>query len=215
MNSPVLASLLIDPTLSTAHDDCSAAHFAQELIHARQTVLPKRLVDPGPSAEQLHQICLAASAAPDHGKLMPWRFVLIPAAARHRLAKVFEEALLSRDPHATLEQIAQAAEKAYRAPTLILAIAKTTAGDPGIDSYERMVSVGCAIQNMLLTATALGFGSALTSGKALRSSQLGALFSLETGEVAVCFLSIGTVSSRKPIRIRPAVHDYMTTLAET
>lgn len=215
MNSVVLASLQSDPSLNTAPDDASAAHFTQELIHARQTVLPKRLIDPGPSAEQLHQICLAASAAPDHGKLIPWRFVLIPASARHRLAKVFEEALLGRDPQATPEQVAQAAEKAYRAPTLILAIANTAVGDPGIDSYERMVSVGCAIQNMLLTATAMGFGSALTSGKALRSSQLSTLFSLETGEVAVCFLSVGTVSSRKSIRIRPGVNEYLTTLADT
>jgi nitroreductase len=196
-----------------ADDDPSAAHFAQELIHARQTVLPKRLIDPGPSAEQLHQIVLAASAAPDHGKLVPC-FVLIPASARYRLAKVFEDALLSRDPQATPEQLAQAAEKAYRAPTLILAIAKTAAGETGIDSYERMVSIGCAIQNMLLTATAtaMGFGSALTSGKALRSTQIGALFSLGDGEVAVCFLSIGSVSKRKFSRIRPEVPDYLTTL---
>lgn len=214
MNNVVSASLLSEPNLNAVNDDTSAAHFAQALIHARQTVLPKRLVDPGPSSEQLHQICLAASAAPDHGKLTPWRFVLIPASARHRLAKVFEEALLGRDPKATPEQVAQAAEKAYRAPTLILAIAKTAEEDTGIDSYERMVSIGCAIQNMLLVATALGFGSALTSGKALRSSQLNALFSLDSGEVAVCFLSVGTVSSRKPIRIRPGVNDYLTTLAD-
>ncbi len=212
MNKVVVASLMSDPSLIKTNDEPSAAYFAHELIHARQTVLPKRLVDPGPSTEQLHQICLAASAAPDHGKLIPWRFVLIPASARHRLAKVFVDALLSRDAQATPEQLAQAAEKAYRAPTLILAIAKTAAEDTGIDSYERMVSVGCAVQNMLLTATAMGFGSALTSGKALRSNQLSSLFSLTEGEVAVCFLSVGSVSKSKPIRMRPEVNDYLTTL---
>lgn len=202
------------PLVSPEHkdDDTSAAHFAHELIHTRQTVLPKRLMGPGPSAAQLQQIVLAASAAPDHGKLMPWRFVLIPDSARHRLAQVFTQALLSRDPRATPEQVAQAAEKAYRSPTLILAIAKTTEGDTGIDSDERMISMGCAIQNMLLTATAMGFGSALTSGKALRSTQLSSLFSLQEGEVAVCFLSVGSVSSRKPARIRPEVADYLTML---
>lgn len=212
MNKLALASLPNDPSLHKMDDDPSAAHFARELIHARQTVLPKRLIDPGPDPEQMHQILLSASAAPDHGKLIPWRFVLIPAPARHRLAKVFEDALLSRDPDATQEQLTQAAEKAYRAPTLIMAIAKTEAGETGIDSYERMVSIGCAIQNMLLSATAMGFGSALTSGKALRSDQLSALFSLAEGEVAVCFLSIGTVSKSKPARIRPEVTDYLTTL---
>jgi nitroreductase len=200
------------PHSGLTDDDLGPANFAQELIHARQTVLPKRLIEPGPSAEQLHQILLAASAAPDHGKLIPWRFVLIPASARHRLAKVFEDALLARDQQATPDQLAQAAEKGYRAPVLILAIAKTAATDTGIDSYERMVSIGCAIQNMLLVATAMGFGSALTSGKALRSSQLSTLFSLDDGEVAACFLSIGSVSKRKPTHARPAVDEYLTTL---
>ena len=212
MNPVVLASEPSAPSSNETDDDSSAAQFAQELIHARQTVLPKRLLDPGPSPEQLHQISLAASAAPDHGKLIPWRFVLIPTSARHRLAKVFTESLLSRDPKATPEQVEQAGEKAYRAPALLLAIAKTAAGETGIDSYERMVSIGCAIQNILLTATAMGFGSALTSGKALRSTQLSALFSLEDGEVAVCFLSIGSVSKSKSARIRPEVTDYLTTL---
>lgn len=209
LNAPLSAT-----PLSVTEDDLVPANFAQELIHARQTVLPKRLIDPGPTPSQLQQIILAASAAPDHGKLMPWRFVQIPGSARHRLAKVFEDALMARDPKATPAQLAQAAEKAYRAPTLILAIAKTTEAETGIDSYERMVSIGCAIQNMLLVATAMGYGSALTSGKALKSDQLSALFSLDEGEVATCFLSIGSVLRRTPTRIRPDVSDYLTTLPD-
>lgn len=197
-----------------ANGDVKLAEFAQELIHARQTVLPKRLMEPGPNSPQLQQILLAASAAPDHGKLLPWRFILIPASARYRLAKVFQDALKSRDPLATEAQLEQAAEKAHRAPTLILAVAQTAAGDTGIDSFERMVSIGCALQNMLLVATAMGFGSALTSGKALRSEPLRTLFSLQNGEVAVCFLSIGSASKSTPARIRPEVNDYLSTLAD-
>ncbi|WP_255555763.1 hypothetical protein [Rhodoferax sp. PAMC 29310] len=59
----------------------------------------------------------------------------------------------------------------------------------------------------------MGFGSALTSGKALRSPQLSTLFALQDGEVAVCFLSIGTVSKRKSARIRPEINDFFSTLA--
>jgi nitroreductase len=208
---------LVAPTGTTvsagADGEDNPTQFAQELIHTRQTVLPKRLLEPGPNPMQLQQILLAASAAPDHGKLLPWRFVLIPGSARHRLAKVFEEALITRDPQATPDQLAQAAEKAYRAPALVLAISQTAAGDTDVDSYERLVSMGCALQNMLLLATAMGFGSALTSGKALRSPQLATLFSLKDGEVAVCFLSIGTVSKNKSARIRPEVNDFFSTLS--
>ena len=65
---------------------------------------------------------------------------------------------------------------------------------------------------MLLMATALGYGSALTSGKALQSPGLRALFRLAEAEQAVCFISIGTVQSRKALRARPAASTYVTTL---
>lgn len=205
----------VEPSAPSAtSDSLDAADWAQVLIHARQTVLPKRLESPGPSPEQLQQILAAASAAPDHGRLTPWRFVLIPASARPRLATVFQESLLARDAHASEEQLAQAAEKAYRAPTLALAIAQTHSGDNSIDSAERMISTGCAIQNMLLMATALGFGSALTSGKALRSAQLASLFTLAEGEVAVCFLSFGSVRHQRAIGPRPEISAYVSTLPD-
>ena len=65
---------------------------------------------------------------------------------------------------------------------------------------------------MLLMATAQGFGSALTSGKALKSSGLRALFQLSASEQALCFISIGTVQSRKAARARPAASAYVSTL---
>ena len=56
--------------------------LAQALIHTRQTLLPKRLFDPGPNEFQTRQILAAAAHAPDHHELTPWRFVVVPAAAR-------------------------------------------------------------------------------------------------------------------------------------
>lgn len=198
---------------SVAEEPANLAELTAELIQARQTVLPKRLLSPGPNAAQLARILEAAAAAPDHGKLTPWRFVIVPTAARGRLARVFEEALLARDATASAEQIAQAGEKSYRAPLLMLAIAKTHEGDSGIDATERLVSAGCAVQNMLLMATALGFGSALTSGKALRSQPLAQLFDLQQGELALCFISIGTVHARRPLPTRPSPSEYVCELS--
>lgn len=183
------------------------------LLQSRQTILPKRLVAPGPDADQLLSILGAAASAPDHGQLLPWRFVHVPIEQRARLAEVFAQSLLERDGQATPEQVAQAREKAHRAPLLLLAIVDAACGDPGIDLYERILSAGCAVQNMLLMATAQGFGSALTSGQALKAQPLRKLFELAPAEHALCFVSVGTVQSRKPARLRPAVSDYVRTLS--
>jgi len=190
------------------------ARWTAALLQTRQTILPKRLVEPGPDVDQLVSILGAAASAPDHGQLLPWRFVRVPAEQRRRLAEVFAAALLERDGKATAEQVAQAREKAHRAPLLLLAVVDGACGDPGIDLYERILSAGCAIQNMLLMATALGFGSALTSGKALKAQALRSLFELTAAEHALCFVSVGTVQSRKPVRLRPTVADYVSTLCE-
>ena len=200
------------PSAGAALADNDTAAMTAALMQSRQTILPKRLAAPGPDAEQLGLILNAAATAPDHGQLLPWRFVLVPQAARASLAEVFGAALIERDAAARLDQVAQAREKAHRSPLLLLVIVDGLRGDTEIDLLERIVSAGCAVQNMLLMATALGYGSALTSGKALKSAGLRSLFGLAKGEHALCFVSIGTVQSRKTARLRPAPADFVSTL---
>jgi nitroreductase len=188
--------------------------MAQALISSRQNVSPKRLVEPGPSAEQLDALLSLAATAPDHGLLMPWRFILVSAGQRHRLAEVFALALIDRDPGATLEQIEAAREKAHRAPVLLIAIASLGPRDPDTPPLERMVSMGAAIQNLLLGAHAMGFGAGLTSGQAMASKRLRELCGLSDGEAAVCCVNIGTASKRKSAaRVRPLPAAFLSELS--
>lgn len=184
---------------------------AQQLMSARRTILPKRLVAPGPDPAQLHQLFMAAATAPDHDQVLPWRFVVIPEHTRARLADVFGQALLDRDAQATDEQVAQAREKAFRAPLLLLLVVDGDKGDPAINLHERLVSAGAAVQSLLLMATAQGFGSALTSGKALKAASFRRAFGLRDGEVAPCFISIGTVLQAKAGKPRPDPTAFVST----
>ncbi len=82
-------------------------------IFARRSVSPRRLIEPGPSPEQVRTMIEAACAAPDHRRLRPWRFILIRNDARTRLADLFEAA--ARETHGTLsdDQSERAREKAF------------------------------------------------------------------------------------------------------
>jgi nitroreductase len=206
------------------------SEFANALIHSRQNVSPRRLDEPGPSPQQLQDILGAAASAPDHGRLMPWRFVIVPMAQRERLAEVFGLALVDRDPGATPAQIENAREKAHRAPFLLLAIARLTdpnkpvemaptlgprhpeSSEAEVGDAERLVSLGCAVQNIILAAHSAGFGTGLTSGQALASPRLRSLFALQPNEQPVCCINIGSVTKHKPVRLRPAVADYVSEL---
>lgn len=198
--------------LAAAADAFAAA---RTLIHSRQTIMPRRLQEPGPDAGQLRELLALAAAAPDHGQLTPWRFVVVPRAQRARLADAFALALTDRDAAASAEQVAAAREKAHRAPMLIVVVACLGPREPDIPAPERLLSAGAAVQNLLLGAHAMGFGTSLTSGKAMASSRLRALLALAEGELAVCCINVGTVASRKlRPRPRPQPEQFTSTLGD-
>jgi nitroreductase len=92
---------------------------------------------------------------------------------------------------------------------LIMAIADLRAADEDVAPCERLLSLGCAIQNLLLAARARGYGSGLSAGRALRTDLLRQAFGIAEGEHAVCFISLGTPTRSKPIRPRPAVDEFV------
>jgi nitroreductase len=197
---------------STHVDRSDEANSTLSLITLRQNISPRRLIAPGPNTDQVNDMFRAAAAAPDHGEVRPWRFVLVPEGKRTLLAKAFAQALIERDANATAEQIEAAREKAFRAPFLTLAIARLGLCEPDIEPLERMVSVGAAIQNFLLCAHSMAYGSSLTSGQAMRSAPLRQLFEMCDGEQAVCCINVGTVAKHKPMRLRPAPSSFVSSL---
>jgi len=194
------------------NEDREPLDTALTLIHSRQHTSPKRLGDPGPDQAQVGKILNAAGAAPDHGQLTPWRLVIVPGERRHLLAEAFAEALSERDGEATEAQRQEARDKAYRGPFLLLMIARLGTALGKTHPQERLISAGCAVQNMLLTAHAMGFGAGLSSGRSLYSQRLRRLFRLADDEQPLCFVSVGTVLRGKSAPARPTMADYTTSL---
>ena len=162
-------------TAPEPHDDApDLADFAAGLIAHRRHVRFKLLAPPGPDAAQMQSILEAGACAPDHRQLRPWRFIGFSDPARAELGQWFVDALLERDPHAESAAQARARDKARHGATLLLAVADLRAPEPEVPPIERFISLGAAIQNMLLMATALGLGSGLGGGRALSSTPCGA-----------------------------------------
>lgn len=185
---------------------------ALTLIHSRQSTSSRFLGDPGPDPTQIETILDAAGAAPDHRRLTPWRLVIVPAEKRSLLAEAFAEALGERDSQATEVQLREARDKAYRGPLLVAVIGRLSPALGNVHPQERLIAAGCAIQNMLLTAHAMGFGAGLLTGRSIYSERLKQFFQLTDGEQMLCFIAVGTVVRGKPATSRPTMHDYTTTL---
>jgi nitroreductase len=215
--SPILMNMepgMCSGAITSMHhdnDDMAAFLDARDLIESRHNTSPKRLLEPGPGEEQILAVLSLAAAAPDHGGITPWRFVIVPREARAALGHVFALDLIDRDAGATLQQIEDAREKAHRAPLLIVAIARLGSSERDIPPLERMISMGAAVQNILLGAHAMGFGAGLTSGRAMASRRLRELLALADGEQAVCCINIGTATHpTRPKRARPSPATFLT-----
>lgn len=181
-------------------------------LSARRHVSLRRLLAPGPDTDQLHRILEAAAQAPDHGQLRPWRFILVPTGRRAGLGAAFVEELLARDPAADEQARASAFEKAFHAPCLLVAIVDDAPGPGTIPREEKLVSLGCAIQNMLLAAQTLRFASGLASGAGMQAPALRRLLELAPGEQAICFIGVGSGTPSKPPRQRPDPDEFFSSL---
>jgi len=186
-----------------------------EAILSRHSVSPKRVVSPGPTHSQIMQLMAAAAAAPDHGKLQPWRFIDFPENNRTDLADVFAAALLERLPNADNEAIMRAREKASRAPVLLGLVLRLNhhSDVPHVD--DQLASGGAALQNVLLAVHAMGFGARALSGQAVRTSSFRSALKLAADETFLCFIAIGTPTSAPKSRLRADPETLLTSWVGT
>jgi nitroreductase len=200
---------MAEPDATTADDDEMAlAELALALIQSRQSVAPKRLKPPGPDAQQLRQLVEAAGTAPDHHGLAPWRLIRVLDHQRDALADLFEACARDRQPPPSADDLAKSRAKAYRAPVLLLAVLKRLPPDPEVPDLERAVALGGALMAILLAAHGLGYAGMLTSGRSVRTPRFAQGFGLGEGELAVCFVSLGTPDAQSPKR-RPAAEAWL------
>jgi nitroreductase len=177
-------------------------------ILSRHSVPPAFLAEPAPAGAALERILAAGAAAPDHGRLRPWRFVPIGGDDRVRLGAVFAEALRRRQPDAPDAALEQERQRPLRAPLLIMVAARVASDHPKIPVVEQILSTGAAVQNMLIAAHALGFGAKWVTGDNAYDDHVKAALGLAPGDQIAAFLHLGTIAGTPPLvpHAEPAAH---------
>ena len=123
-------------------------------LSTRRSGKPRDLVAPGPTREELDRILTVAARTPDHGKLAPWRFVVVGDDRRDTLAAVLVAALRADQPDAPAYAVAAAGPFAHQAPALVAMLSAPR--DAAIPRWEQELSAGAAGMNLLHAAPALG-----------------------------------------------------------
>jgi nitroreductase len=169
------------------------------LLHSRRSGKARDMVAPGPDATQLDQILRAAVRVPDHGKLAPWRFVVVGADQRAALAALLLRAYIDEKPEAGKLERAALDQFARQAPTLIVALSSPVTTSK-IPLWEQQLTVGAACMNLLTAAHALGFVGNWLTGWPAYSDTVRDAFGGPEDRIAGFFF-IGTPA--RPLEERP------------
>lgn len=172
-------------------------------LQQRQSTPALVLKEPAPSDEHLTELFCAAVAAPDHGAMRPWQFLVVRGAARQRLGDVFATALQQRNPNADIKLLEQERAKPLRAPLIIVVVARLRSDNPKVPEQEQILSAGCAAQHIQLAANALGYGSIWLTGDNANDWTVSEALGLEFDDRIVGFIYLGTPKAKLPTKKRP------------
>jgi nitroreductase len=175
----------------------------------RRSVPPRWLGEPGPSEQEIETLLKVASRVPDHGKLVPWRFILIQGEGRSRLGEVLAATFQADNPEAGDDKIAVERERFAQAP-LVIAVVSRVVPHVKIPDWEQLLSAGAVCMNLLNGATALGYGASWLSGWAAFDRRVLDALGLKPDERIAGFVHIGTAKETPTDRDRPSLTDIVT-----
>ena len=183
-----------------------------EVLRSRRSVPSRALGEPGPAPDELEALLAAATRVPDHGKLTPWRMLLIQGDTRRKFGEMLAQIHQRKEPELGEAQLLKDRERYNFAPLIIAVIARIDAQHAKIPAQEQLLSAGFVAYNLLLGAQALGFGAQILTGWAAYDRDAAALLGLADTERVVAFVHIGTPRETAPERVRPALADIVSDL---
>ena len=186
---------------------------ALDFLDARRSTPSRQLAEPGPDGAQLQALLAAAIRVPDHGKLVPWRLLLIRGAVRAELGARLAQLHRRKDPQVPDSVLAKDRERYTFAPLIVAVIARTEPEHPKVPEQEQILSAGLVAYNLLLGAQALGFGAQWLTGWAAYDRDAAGIFGLTEHERIVAFVHIGTPREQAPERVRPDVGGIVSELS--
>jgi len=155
------------------------------------------LAEPGPNADEVAELLRLAAHAPDHGKLSPWRFVILEGEGKARYAQALEDAARARGDERLVAKLAK-----LRTPPLTIAVVSSP--KPGaIPEWEQRLSAAAVCQNLLIATLAMGYGGNWITDWYAYDAEANAILGLIPGEQVAGYLMIGTSQESPRERERP------------
>ena len=182
---------------------------ALEFLRSRRSHPPALLTGPGPDEASLTELLTMAARAPDHGKLEPWRFIVLRGAALERLAPLVASASAAAG---NTPEKAQKHGDAFRVPVVVAVVFTPVASDK-VPEWEQFLSAGAVCLGLVNAALAAGYGASWLTGVASAPDFARAQLGLTGDERIAGFIHIGDRrDAAPPDRPRPDIAAKTTVL---
>ena len=167
-------------------------------LSRRRSTSAVTLTEPAPTPQELDQLFRLATRVPDHGKLAPWRFVVLEGAAKARFAQRLEALANGRGDSQAAAKLAK-----LKVPPLAVAVISSPKPDTPIPEWEQLFSAGAAATTLLYATLAMGYGGNWITDWYAYDPEAGAILGLQPGERVAAFVLIGTPRESPLERERP------------
>ncbi len=180
-----------------------------ELLSTRRSAPAATLAEPGPTASELESLLKIASRVPDHGKLVPWRFIVFEGEARHRAGEIVADAYAKAHPDADPGKL-DIERKRFALAPLVVAVVSRAAPHEKIPEWEQVLTSGAVCMNLTVAANALGFATVWLSEWYAYDASVLARLGLAPSEKIAGFIHIGRAPAPREDRLRPVIADIVT-----
>lgn len=175
----------------------NAQSFAASLA-ARRSPMPDALVAPGPGRAEIDRLVEIALRVPDHGRLGPWRLILIAGDAKKRWVDRLMTLAEAREDTA---KVRVSTRKLSSAPLAVVVVSAAISGHK-VPEWEQWLSAGAVCMNILNGAHAMGYGGQWLTGWHAYDPQATSMLGLDEGQKVAGVILIGTIAEAAPERQR-------------
>lgn len=182
---------------------------ALALLERRRSLPLRSLVAPGPSAEELERILAIAARVPDHGRLVPWRFIVLAGQARAHAGARLDALYRQQNPDLPESKADMWQLYMLRAPVTVVLVSQP---DPAakVPVFNQVLSAGAAGMALVTAAAALGYGAQWLLKWPGRDPEAAAVLGVGAGEQVAGFIHLGSPAERPEDRPRPQLADVVT-----
>lgn len=197
------------PEFGAALPAASASQDTVELLWRRRSTPADCMTGPGPDAETLQAILTIAARAPDHRRVVPFRFIVFEKDARAKFGDVLADVFATDNHDAEQNRIEFERNRFLRAPVVVAVVSSVNPAHK-TPVWEQALTAGAVCQNMLIAASAFGFAAQWITEWYAFHDRINEALSLTADEKIAGYMYIGAAKENPKERARPVLGDIVT-----